>query len=224
MHIVRVWLASALLILASVAWGECLQFYPKNTKIAVPGTVELCNTFYVSLYNTATKGVVITSHVVRAEDPKVARHATFVEDARIPNDKRASTSDYTNSGYDRGHMVPAGDAITTAELIDTFLLSNIAPQRAKLNRRVWRQLEQDIRTAATASKKNIVVVTGAVYPPAESVTTIGPGHIPVPFAFFKVVYYPSGIRCFYATNTNDSKVFMSSVEYIEQMASIKLPR
>jgi endonuclease G, mitochondrial len=53
----------------------------------------------------------------------------FQEDEAIPEKFRAKLSDYFNSGYDRGHMVPAADAKTTQEaLSETFLLSNVAPQ------------------------------------------------------------------------------------------------
>lgn len=42
---------------------------------------------------------------------------------------RAYPNDYTNSGYDRGHMAPAGDAVASqAGMDETFLLTNIAPQ------------------------------------------------------------------------------------------------
>ena len=53
----------------------------------------------------------------------------FQEDENVPEKFRAKLLDYVKSGYDRGHMVPAGDAKFSQEAMDeTFLLSNIAPQ------------------------------------------------------------------------------------------------
>jgi endonuclease G len=53
----------------------------------------------------------------------------FLEDLDIPEKFRAKLADYVKSGYDRGHMAPAGDAKYSQGAMDqTFLLSNIAPQ------------------------------------------------------------------------------------------------
>ena len=56
-------------------------------------------------------------------------------------------TDYRGSGYDRGHMAPnAAIAIcygTNAQL-ETFLMSNIIPQKPKLNQQVWERLESDV--------------------------------------------------------------------------------
>ena len=53
----------------------------------------------------------------------------FREDEDIPKEFRAKVLDYVKSGYDRGHMVPAGDAKSSQEAMDeTFLLTNVAPQ------------------------------------------------------------------------------------------------
>lgn len=51
-------------------------------------------------------------------------------------------SDYTNSGYDRGHMVRSEER--TATDIDnksTFILTSILPQTPKLNQQTWLSLE-----------------------------------------------------------------------------------
>jgi endonuclease G, mitochondrial len=59
---------------------------------------------------------------------------------------RIVSTDYSRSGYDRGHMVPSadrfGDPATNA---DTFLMTNIVPQSADLNQYVWEKLERYAR-------------------------------------------------------------------------------
>lgn len=55
--------------------------------------------------------------------------SVFTKDTDIPELFRAYSTDYTGSGYDRGHNVPAADALRTMQgLNETFLMSNIAPQ------------------------------------------------------------------------------------------------
>ena len=55
-------------------------------------------------------------------------------------------SDYSRSGYDRGHMVPSADRFGDAAAnADTFLMTNIVPQAADLNQYVWEKLERYAR-------------------------------------------------------------------------------
>jgi endonuclease G, mitochondrial len=71
----------------------------------------------------------------------------FRPDPRLPAGfKRVSPSDYSGSGYDRGHMVPAADRYGNAELLEeTFLMTNITPQTSSLNQYPWEQLESYVR-------------------------------------------------------------------------------
>ena len=55
--------------------------------------------------------------------------------------------DYTNSGYDRGHMAPNyGIALShgVKAQMKTFLMSNITPQQTALNTGIWRELEMNV--------------------------------------------------------------------------------
>src|SRR5262245_59556150 len=59
----------------------------------------------------------------------------------------AFDSDYRNSGYSRGHLVPARDVAFSEEALhDSFLLSNVIPQDASLNSGKWRVLENKLRS------------------------------------------------------------------------------
>jgi DNA/RNA endonuclease G (NUC1) len=68
--------------------------------------------------------------------------------------------DYARSGYDRGHMAP-NSLIATRHgreaQLQTFLMSNIVPQRPKLNQKVWREIEESAKTAFRASDGWVVV-------------------------------------------------------------------
>jgi endonuclease G len=67
----------------------------------------------------------------------------FEPDPRLPpNFVHIVHSDYTGSGYERGHMVPSADRFgNPQENADTFYMTNIVPQTADLNEFVWQKLE-----------------------------------------------------------------------------------
>lgn len=118
----------------------------------------------------------------------------FKEDPAIHEYFRSKLADYTNSGYDRGHMAAAGNHKLNQEDLDqTFALSNISPQKPELNRGAWEKLETYTRWRA-ARAKNLYVVTGPLYLPMKArdgnlyVTyrVLGRNHVSVPTHYFKV--------------------------------------
>jgi endonuclease G, mitochondrial len=94
----------------------------------------------------------------------------FLSDTSLPAGLyRPKDGDYTGAGFDRGHMVRSEERTSTvAKNKATFVLSNILPQTAKLNRGPWadfeRELETQVRTAAGA--KDAYVIAGAIWPKA----------------------------------------------------------
>ena len=59
-------------------------------------------------------------------------------------------SDYTNSGYDRGHMAPNADFNDTREnAVMTFFVANIWPQLPEINRVEWLKTENETRKLAS---------------------------------------------------------------------------
>ncbi|TMI63705.1 MAG: DNA/RNA non-specific endonuclease [Bacteroidetes bacterium] len=145
--------------------------------------------------------------------------------AVLPNGARsASNEDYSKSGYDRGHMVPAGDFLWNKKLKDeTFLYTNINPQTAVLNRGIWANLENRIRSKVVKNAEDAYIVTGAVFNSACE-NKIGPNELCVPVAFFKIVYFErrNSMFAFLFDNTVDNyegniAEFQVSVNFIEQI-------
>ena len=103
----------------------------------------------------------------------------------------AELADYKNSGYDRGHMIPAADVKWEPEAMKaSHLLTNICPQDHKLNAGPWATLEGNCREWARRDSA-IVIICGPVlsdYMP-RSIGAEG-RKIPVPERFFKVVLAP----------------------------------
>ena len=124
----------------------------------------------------------------------VTRLNSFRPDFRIPRNFRADLSDYSKSGYDRGHLVASANRNeSNLQNSETFLLSNMAPQSAKLNRGKWRSLESAIRQLS--QKEEVIetlVITGPVFDYNQCMETIGKHddngvEIPIPSHFFKCV-------------------------------------
>lgn len=70
----------------------------------------------------------------------------FRPDPQLRVGSRSELKDYRYSGYDRGHNAPAAAFKRSREAMSTtFLLSNMSPQTPKLNRRIWKNLEEQIR-------------------------------------------------------------------------------
>ncbi|PWK19220.1 DNA/RNA non-specific endonuclease [Xanthomarina spongicola] len=92
---------------------------------------------------------------------------------------------YKKSGFDRGHLCPAADrAYNQVAYNETFLTSNISPQRHDFNSGIWNTLEQKVRY--WASKYNgVFVVSGGVL--NDNMETIGEEQVAVPNQFYKIL-------------------------------------
>ncbi|GHV02918.1 DNA/RNA non-specific endonuclease [Campylobacterota bacterium] len=101
--------------------------------------------------------------------------------------------DYTNSGFDRGHLAPnyaISQLYGKNAQLETFLMTNIAPQKPNLNRKVWQRLEAEaIDNFAVRFEKcgGIWVITGGIY---DGTTGRIGGKVAVPSAFFAVFVAP----------------------------------
>ncbi len=96
---------------------------------------------------------------------------------------------YTNSGYDRGHMAPAADMkFHPVAMKECFYMTNICPQVKSLNSGAWKRLEEKCRIWAQADSA-IIIVCGPVLS-SEPVEFIGDDKVAVPEAFFKVICSP----------------------------------
>ncbi len=109
----------------------------------------------------------------------------FISDTTLPQDfYRVKHSDYTNSGYDRGHMVRSEERTKTVEdNKSTFFLTNIIPQRPDLNRGVWLDLENYCESLCKDSTKELFVISGGIFHSENKIKDI----ISVPDSCFKII-------------------------------------
>ena len=109
----------------------------------------------------------------------------FSKDNKVKT-KSAHYRDYKNSGYDKGHLCPAGDRKFSKQAYDeTFLMSNVAPQNHQFNAGIWNRLEQKTRYWAH-KYKGIYIVTGGIL--TERLQRIGHNKVGVPKRFYKIIF------------------------------------
>lgn len=125
----------------------------------------------------------------------VERQNHFRADTRIPKRFRAGLGAYRGSGFDRGHLVAsANQDIQEIQNSETFLLSNMSPQKDDFNRRIWRKLEEAVRDLNDReSILETYVLTAPVFYFGAAIETVGDEtdeygiDVPVPHAFIKSV-------------------------------------
>ncbi len=108
----------------------------------------------------------------------------FIEDPKVKT-KSADWRNYKGSGYDRGHLCPAGDRRFSEQAYnETFYTSNISPQDRDFNAGVWNRLEMQIRQWAKRYG-SVFVVTGGVL--ENGLKEIGREDVDVPRYYYKIV-------------------------------------
>ena len=209
-------IALALFLIPGTAFASpCDQFYPNGKEIVVPNTKVLCNSFFAVVYNDDQNANILSTEIAQERLKKTPRTDDFRADKRIADSP--TPADYTNSGYDRGHMVPAANADDPNEMSDTFYMTNMTPQLPSVNRVAWRLLEDQVRDLPFKW-----VVTGAHY--SKSPTKLGKGQVPVPDMLYKVIYLKDGSTIAYTVNNlvPKSQIEKTTVEQLEVKLGYKL--
>lgn len=177
-----------LLCAVGCAAVEPLQF--DNLTLGDPGKADVIidrKGFAVGFSNEKKQALWVIYKLTAEElgDFGIKRTNRFRPDPEIA--ASALPADYTKSGYDRGHLAPAADmAFSLQTMQDSFLMSNMSPQKPQFNRGIWKRLEEQIRDFAVAEKE-IYVVTGPIFLPEDTIT-VGASQVAVPSYYYKVVY------------------------------------
>ncbi len=150
------------------------------------------------------------------------RKNRFYPDQKVSTGS-ASLADYKYSGYDRGHLCPSAIMKLNQNCNnETFLMSNMSPQLPCFNRKAWKNLETSVR-AKTIREKNMVIVTGPIFPKdIEKRTTIGTNQVTVPLAFFKLLFSPKSqsMVAYIMNHSCESEVLTTNVDHVESITGI----
>ncbi len=151
----------------------------------------------------------------------------FKPDPDIPTGS-AEDDDYRNSGYDRGHLAPAGDMnFSEQALRESFYFSNISPQQKRFNSGIWKKLEDLVRDWAQ-TYGSVFIVTGPVL--EKNLTYIGRNRVSVPRYFYKAVLInngkqPPGAVAFVIENISSKaplRNYMITIDSLESLISLDL--
>lgn len=117
----------------------------------------------------------------------------FIPDPKVKTGS-AMDSDYSGSGYDRGHLAPAADmGWSSVAMAESFYFSNMSPQSPSFNRGIWKRLEELVRAWAMEYEA-VYIATGPVLRPG--LKSIGANKVAVPEYYYKVIldYRAPGVR------------------------------
>ncbi|HVZ92261.1 MAG TPA: DNA/RNA non-specific endonuclease [Rhizomicrobium sp.] len=199
------------------------------------GPIELCRTGYALAFNpdTRTPDWVIERLPLDWLSGGAKRrnnfHADAEADALIPG-KGPQNSDYSRSGFDKGHQAPAGDFKSSQPMTDeSFLLTNMAPQvGVGFNHNIWKQLETDVRGwILCGGRPELYVITGPVFEDGDARWLKGKSRVRIPDAFFKVIYDPKNRRALgmllpnRKLDTADLPDYATPIADIEEQTGIK---
>ena len=177
-------------------FSACPQFFAGGQPpVIAPRPLQraLCYDAFAILHSGQSKTAVFVAEklnralVAQAHQKRKDR---FFPDARLPSAERATLGDYKGSGYDKGHLAPAGDMPTPSAMAQSFSLANMVPQAPEHNRGAWRvSVEAATKKYAGRATGDVYVITGPVYAPSIAQSeAIGPGQVRVPKDLFKLVY------------------------------------
>lgn len=155
---------------------------------STPGAARLCQRFvnryhFATLYDTKHRIAVYSAYVFQPSNGGGREKRWFVEPQLVKatwqaemqdgywlgkdnpgvylGEQQALNEDYTNSGFDRGHLNPNGHHAVPSRNA-TFTLTNVVPQNPKLNQNEWRIHESELTTLFLEKCSKAYVLVGAV--------------------------------------------------------------
>lgn len=198
--------------LAASDFSACPQFFASGKPPLVvprPTHRSLCYDAFAILHSGESKtAVYVAQKLNRASvlDADEKRTNRFFADARLRTAERATLDDYKGSGYDRGHLAPAGQMPTAQAMAQSFSLANMVPQAPRHNQGTWRvSVEDATKKYAGRATGDVYVITGPVFEPSIAQSPgIGPGEVRVPKYLFKLVYDEKENRAWAHWHLNDN--------------------
>ena len=169
---------------------------PSNatTNVVLPENYLMQKAQFALAY-TSSRGTArwVAWHLSTAWKGTAERCNCFGPDWSLPSAfYQANTWNYTNTGFDRGHMCPSDDRDgSDADNAVTFLMTNIMPQAPQLNQGIWAELEDYARSLAFDGNELYIYSggygSGGTGSLGGTTTTIAGVAITVPARYWKVL-------------------------------------
>lgn len=216
--------------------GEIENFVSDSTNFYLPTSTTgeiIKHKYYTLSYSEEHEQAEWVAYELKRSDVVYTnfKRPYFINDPEVETES-ANWRNYIRSGYDRGHLCPAGDRRFSKEAFDeTFYTSNISPQKNDFNAGLWNRLEQKTRYWAK-KYDGVYVVTGGIL--ETNLKTIGREYVSVPKYFYKVLidktndeYKAIGFLVPHQESQNPLYKYVVSIDRIEKMTGInffsKLP-
>jgi len=162
--------------------------------------LEICYDYSLKV----AKSVTYTLEGDLVNELNIQERPSFYQEESIDKSYRAKSSDYSHSGYDRGHLAPDASFDWSQESLDaTYSLANIIPQVPEVNRYMWVKAEAYTRDKAIEFGE-ITVVNVVKYNSPN--IRIGEDNIAVSIGYYKILFNTneSYSECFYYANSINS--------------------
>lgn len=152
-----------------------------------PNSILICRHAYMVQTDTVAKIPVWVSYTLTPDHTVgcVKRSNAFRSDQSLAEGQFADPTDYAKSGYDIGHQANDADMDWDVGVErESFILTNMAPQRPALNRGIWKVLETSVRAWAHAGHPMTIYV-GPIWNSSDP--TIGDNKVVAAHAYYKII-------------------------------------
>lgn len=213
-----IFITFCLITVSLYSQNKFINYYP-NTK----GDTIIVNKTYTICYDIKRKSPLWSIHLLTKNQLSV--HTISRDKYHFKIDKiieTADDNDYKNSGFDRGHIVPAEDLSYSENSMDqSFKYYNCSPQEVKLNRGIWKILESDARIYAKNSD-SLLVISGVYFDKLNN-NYIG-DKVYIPSYYYKIFYDFRKNKefsiAFLVKNINEKQEIMNCVISIDSLELI----
>jgi len=217
------------LILAIVSAWQCVASAGGQTIYGEPGRADVVAQhvgFTVGYRKSHRQAAWVAYDLTREKvETDVAKRGkrNYFQDPSCPH--MVMSGDFSRNKCDHGHLASACDMHWDEQAMkESFMFSNMSPQKHKFNQVVWLVLERYIRGFA-CTEGQVFVITGPVLPQNPNLSTAVGERLTVPVAFYKVVYSEAkkkmiGFLVPHREDLVNPKPFACSVDDVEKATGL----
>jgi len=161
------------------------------------------NEFIEMCYDYKKKAVTAVGYTLYGDlvnETNIEKRPSFYIERSLKEKDRISTTDYINSGYDKGHMAPDASFDWSQESLDAvYTLANAIPQAPQVNRYSWKKLEDYVREKAVQFG-TVEVVNVVKY--GQRSSRMGENRMAISKGYYKILYNEEENfeECYYYSN------------------------